>query len=51
MPYLEVKEIPVGMRHPEFSGRIEHYHGSVAEEGFADSKVEGVHQASDLSAQ
>lgn len=45
---FELEEIPIRVRHPESSGRMERYHRSVREEAFGDSEAEDLYQAGDL---
>jgi transposase InsO family protein len=49
--HFELEEIPIRVRHPESNGRIERYHRSVREEGFADQEVDDFYRAKDLLGQ
>ena len=48
---FELEEIPIRVKYPESNGRIERYHRSVREEGFADQEVNDFYQAKDLLGQ
>ena len=48
---MEVKEIPVRVKHPESTGKNERYHRSVGEEILDDTEVEDFYRARKLQAE